>query len=300
MKALMKAPVLVLFALSLALAPTAAQTPKPSPVAKVKAVVKAAVDTGATKATAAVVDTLLGTGGTRVGSDGCPVATTVGTALVGKVKKDLQPSPDTATRAAMPCPADPAALEAARTAQTAEQAQLDAQLQAQAAAGATPSTKTAIGAVAAATPVGLAVTAAPVAAKTLGGLFGKGQTMESMIKDLSRGRLELKGIRFVGASDALDGEVADDFSALAEALQAIEGEFVLNLPAEQSDDGRQDTVMVRRRLTKLAALLAVAGLGDRLELISGPPGLDPKRKLPKIGAARVEILRKPSPDTPTR
>jgi len=294
----MRTPLALSVALACLAGSAAAQSAKPSLTAKVKSAVKAAADTGANRAAAAVIDTVLGTGGTRIGHGTCPMGTvplspTVGGALVGKVRQGLKP--DSATPPAASCAVDTAMLRL--QAAGAEQAQLDAQLRAQAdaaaAASVAPSAGSVVGAMAAATPIGLAATAAPSAAKALGGLLGKGQTAAGMIKDLSKGRLELKGIRFIGASDALEGEVADDFAMLAEALQAIEGDFVLNLPAELDAQGEPDTVMVRRRQEKLAAHLAVAGLGERLEQVSGPPGLDPKKKAPKLGQARAEVLRKP-------
>ena len=267
-----------------------AQRPK-SLSAKVKAAVRSAVDSAATKAASATVDSLLGATGT---SD-CQA--TVGTQLVGSLKKKMAGAKATATTVAARCAADPTV--AARQA---------AMLEAQAAQAATQATAarampSAASALASATPIGLAIGAAPVAfagAKALGGLFGhKGPTKENMIKDLTKGRLELKGVKFIGASDALEDGYEDDFAALAEALQAIEGEYILNLPPEAADKAAPDTVMARRRLTKLSAQLAVAGIADgRLTLESRSPGLDPKKKSPKPGEARIEILRKPADDKP--
>lgn len=298
----MRASLLLAAALAIGASSADAQIPKPSLAKKLKGALKGAVDSAATQATAAVIDTMLGTGATRLADGSCPPGTsaagaTVGAAVVEKVKEEL--GPESARPAPPPClPAGLPGQQASAAAM--EQAALEAQARAQAPAGSGATAATAasaMGAVAAATPVGLAVGAAPVAAKALGGLFGKGQTRESMIKDLSKGRLELKAVRFIGASDALEDEaIDDDLAKLAEALQAIAGDFVLNLPAEAENQAEPDTVMARRRLTKLTAHLALAGLGDRLELTSGPPGLDPKRKAPKIGGARVEVLRKPAPE----
>ncbi|MEZ4455367.1 MAG: hypothetical protein R2882_02270 [Gemmatimonadales bacterium] len=256
--------VLVLVLVTLPNAAAAGQRPKL--LTRLKGAVKAAVDTGVTKAAAAAVDTALGTGNSRLGK--CPQGTgpTVGTAAVTEVKDRLKGTPDSAARPAN-CPVD-TTRAAARSNQP---------------AGSSGGT------------AALVAGAAPVAVQgvsALGGMLGGGPTRESMIKDLSNGRLELSPVRFIGASDALAGDVTQVFADLAEALQSIEGEFVLNLPPEIGPTGVPDSTMNRRRLAKLGALLAVAGIGDRLALESGPPGLDPGRKLPKVGEARVEILRR--------
>ena len=85
--------------------------------------------------------------------------------------------------------------------------------------------------------------------KLEGGLLGgKGQTKESMIKDLAKGRLVLKGIKFIASSDALEDPIDDDIALLAEALAAMEGQYVLNMPAEAKDKEDPDTTIARRRL----------------------------------------------------
>ncbi len=294
------------------------QRPKSSLGGKLKGALKGAVDSAATQAASATVDSLLGTGDTQlVGGHPCPPGTTpaggadntVGDEVVGKLKKQIAGGKKAAVQPAPTCIPNPAAQAAMLQAQVAAQqaaaqqasaamaAQTAAGLASQAAAGGAMSGGAAK-ALAAATPVGMAVVAAPVAmkgVKALGGLFGKGQNKESMIKDLSKGRLELKGVKFIGASDALEEGFDDDLAALAEALQAIEGDFILNIPAEVDDDAEPDTVMARRRLEKLSAQLAVVGIAEgRLALESHSPGLDPKKKAPKPGEAKVEILRKPA------
>jgi hypothetical protein len=156
----------------------------------------------------------------------------------------------------------------------------------------------------AATPVGAiaagAVVAAPLAgkaAKALGGVFGgKGPTKEGMIKDLAKGRLVLKGVRFIASSDALEDGFEDDLAMLAEALAAMGDEFVLNLPAEAADKEEPDTAMARRRLVKLVAHLQVAGVSQERLVAMGvyPPELDAKKKAPKPGEARPEVMKRPA------
>ncbi|MFN0181478.1 MAG: hypothetical protein ACKVZ0_21930, partial [Gemmatimonadales bacterium] len=89
--------------------------------------------------------------------------------------------------------------------------------------------------------------------------------------------------------------IDDDIALLAEALAAMEGQYLLNMPAEARDKEPADTAMARRRLTKLIANLQVAGISDERVAVAGIylPGLDPKAKSPKPGDARVEVLPLP-------
>ena len=155
--------------------------------------------------------------------------------------------------------------------------------------GATPAGAMIAGATAAAPLVGKGV-------KALGGLFGKGQTKEAMIKDLAHGKLFLKGVKFIEGSDALEPGFEDDIAALAEALQAVEGSYLLNIPAETDGKSPADTIIPRRRLQKLWAHLLVAGIQEpRLRVLGVYPSeLDPKKKPPKPGSSKVEILRLPA------
>lgn len=265
------------------------------------------VDTAITNVAAGAVDSLLGTGGS--GTTTCPAGTvatraapapTVGSAVISQAKKRLlgakkDPAATTTAPACIPAggampgvPVDAVAMMAAQS-----------QAQSAAMAAGLPSAGSIAKGMAAATPVGLAVAAAPTAikaAKAFGGLLGgKGQTKESMIKDLAKGRLILKGIKFIASSDALEDPIDDDIAILAEALSAMEGKYVLNMPAEVKDKTEPDTVIARRRLDKLVASLQVAGISpERLAVVgSYPPGLDPKAKGPKPGEARVEVLPLP-------
>ncbi|MFN0179891.1 MAG: hypothetical protein ACKVZ0_13920, partial [Gemmatimonadales bacterium] len=236
-----------------------AQTKKPS----LKKIVGKIVDTTLTQAAAGVVDTLLGT---KAGAEStCPpgfvmvggtggAAPTAGGAIVSTAKKKLLGAKDSApaggpSRQPTCVPAASAANagDPAAMAQAAAAAQSPSGL-GQAAAGAMPSAGSIAKGMAAATPVGLAVSAAPSAIKAVGGLLGgKAQTKESMIKDLAKGRLILKGIKFIASSDALEEPIDDDIALLAEALAAMEGQYLLNMPAEARDKEPADTAMARRR-----------------------------------------------------
>jgi len=280
-----------------------AQKPK-GLTSKVKGALKGAVDSAASKAAAAVVDSALGTGQTNLADGECPPgmvpvggAATVGAALVTKVRGKGKPTPAT------PAPCGPDAGAAAMMADQQAAAMAAAQAQAaMATQGAVPgaAANEVMGAVVGATPLGLAATVgAPMAVKgvkAIGGLLGKGApTAAAMIKDLStKGRLELKGIRFIGSSDALEPGFEDDLTMLAEALHAMEGPYLINVPAEAADQAAPDTTMARRRVAKLSALAATAGVPEnRVRFMSGLPGLDARKKAPKPGEARVEVLKVP-------
>ncbi len=151
-----------------------------------------------------------------------------------------------------------------------------------------------------ATPAGAMITgatmAAPLVGKGVKALFGKGQNKEAMIKDLAHGKLFMKGVKFIAGSDALEEGFEDDIAALAEALQAIEGNYLLNIPAEVDGKNPADTVIARRRIQKLWAHFLVAGIQEpRLRALGVYPSeLDPKKKPPKLGDSKVEIIRLPA------
>ncbi len=305
-------------AVALATSALAAQDP-PKPPSRLKRVAAKIADTVASAAAAIAVDSALGEGGRGLvaavmGKDGptCPPGYVVidpnhqvvpsarpsaGSSVVGAVKQAARGNaPTTGTPgtglmcAPVAGPGDPSSPSEGPV------------------GGGQPGMPDA-GSVASAmvgvTPIGAAVVAAPVAvgvAKAVGGLIrGGDQSKESMIKELARGRLVLKGIRFLPASDALEDPIDDDLGALGEALAAMEGTFVLNLPpeaADADDDPKTpavpDTAMAARRLQKLGAALAVAGIPEeRLVLVSRAPRLDPRQRFPKRGEARVEVLPLP-------
>lgn len=284
-------------------------------------------DQAVTNMAAGLVDSALGTGGGPNGvtcpagllavpaAEGvtgvAPLATpTAGTALVKAAKDRLtkkkadtdkpDPSGFVCVPASQQAGTGAAAAAAAAQVQAMAQAQAMSQATAVAASAAAQVAAPGVGSLAkglaAATPIGmLASGAAPLAFKKLGGLFGsKAPSKEGMIKDLAKGRLVLKHVKFLASSDALEDGYEADFEALAGALGAMEGQFVLNLPPEAADKSPPDTVMAKRRLEKLSARLQVAGIApDRLAVGNYPPGLDPKKKFPKPGDVDVEILRMP-------
>jgi hypothetical protein len=175
-----------------------------------------------------------------------------------------------------------AAMQAAQSAGAAGQA-----------AGAGASMKSGMGAALAATPqgalVGGAVAAAPMAmagAKKLGGMFGRGaQTAESMKKDLAKGKLTVKNIKFVRGSDELAPGFEADLAVLAEALQGLEGQFVLSVPAEAGESAEPDAELAERRMQRVFAHLLLSGLPNG-RVMTGSGG-----KAVKVGDARVQLTQ---------
>ena len=171
--------------------------------------------------------------------------------------------------------------------------------------------KSAVASALAVTPQGMlvsgAVAAAPTAGravKSLAGRFGRGgESKESMVRDLQRGRLQVKGIRFVPGSDEMAEGFEQSIALLADALQSVDGQYALVVLAESDGKSPPDTETARRRMAKLAAHLQLAGVGpDRLVVaddaigVRTPGGrtLDAHvaaSKAPKPGDARVEIVR---------
>jgi outer membrane protein OmpA-like peptidoglycan-associated protein len=146
--------------------------------------------------------------------------------------------------------------------------------------------------------VGGAVAAAPLAGKglrKLGGMFGRGgPSRETVIRDLGRGRLQLKSVRFIEGSDALKEGFEPELSLIAEALQSVEGQFMLTVQGEADGKSAPDTVMVRRRLVKLATYLQVAGIPEGRVSVAGGLEASLTGKPAKPGDARVEVVRIPA------
>ena len=148
-----------------------------------------------------------------------------------------------------------------------------------------------------ATPVGMAITVAPTAAKALGHLFGgKGQDKAAMVRDLGKGRLELKDVKFVEGADQLQPGYEPSVAALGEAIAVAEGSYVLYVAAEAANKGEApDTAMAHKRLATIQAALAAGGVVDKrvIAMAELPNGMNEGRKPPKPGKARVELLRLP-------
>lgn len=170
--------------------------------------------------------------------------------------------------------------------------------------------KSAVTTALAVTPQGMlvsgAVAAAPAATgavKSLAGRFGRADSKENMIRDLRQGRLQVKSIRFVAGSDEMLEGFEQTLAMLADALQSVDGQFALVVPAESDGKSPPDTATARRRIARVATHLQLAGIGaDRLLAADDAVGTRTPggrtlaahmaaAKAPKIGDARVEIVR---------
>ena len=284
---------------------TAATVKKPP--SRAKSIIKRLADTAATAAAGAGVQTLLGkkAGGVAnalgVGATnmpcGQPGAPSSGAAIVGVAKGIVKKTADTtAPVAVVPCPV--------AAAQSAVPAGLPGS--AAAIAGALPGGGGmpgggALGTMAALTPIGMAVTAAPLAGAAFKGmkgmLGGKPQDKIAMLRELGKGALELKGVKFIEGTAEMEPGFEPSFAALGEAVGLAEGSYLLYVAAESGEKGAApDTALARKRLQKVWAAALVNGVSDQriIPVAELPKELREGRKAPKPGQARVEIIRVPA------
>ncbi len=308
-----------------------AQEPaKPAPVKKAPGkaakVVKKLADTAATTAAGMAMDTLLGakgravagalTGTAAANGATCPAgfvavptgagalaglapgalpgSASAGAAMVAAAKKAVKtrPSPDSGKA--------PAAAVASAASQMPAFSCQPAGMPAGAAAGAptVPGMPSPLGMMAAASPIGMAATAAPLAgkaAKGIKGMFGgKPQDKIAMLRELGKGRLELKSVKFIEGTAEFEPGFETTFATLGEALGLAEGTYIIHVPAEQGEKGvPPDTALARKRLNKAWAALLASGVPDQRVISAAvlPPALAEGRKPPKAGEARVELIR---------
>ncbi|MDQ6886130.1 MAG: hypothetical protein M3068_02435 [Gemmatimonadota bacterium] len=232
-------------------------------------------------------------GGMLSGAGGMPMIPTPGGVLVGAAKRRMHGEKQDSAIAAASVAGAPlyrcGTLEEATASMQAAQAGQQSHI--------------GVGTILSATPQGMMITgaiaAAPMARSALsrfGGRFGRGQqSKESMSQDLQRGILRLKSARFVEGSDELAPGFEKDMAVLAEALQSTEGQFLLNVPAESDGSATPDAVLAKRRIDRTAAYLLAAGIPTTRVVARGvhPSGLEAKSGAPRVGEARVEILRMP-------
>ncbi len=284
---------------------------------RAKSIAAKLADTAVTSAAAMAADTVLGNDAAAVAAALSPGAAGMPACPEGLVPFQVAPSPSAAPVSAMPTPGSlivgvakkkiggETADSVSPSASSGPQFQCGTPEQAAAAnAGAgAPSAMSSVGAVMAATPQGMLVTGAIAAApaagkgiKKLGGMLGRGkQSSESMAKDLAKGRLQVKSIRFVDGSDELAPEYEPAIASLAEALQQSEGRFLLLLPAEADEQGLPDSAVAQRRLTRVAMHLQLAGVPDgRLTMVDERAGERKAAKTAKRGDARIELVSLPA------
>lgn len=280
---------------------TAAAAKKPS--SKTKAVVKKLVDTAATAAAGAGLQSLLGknAGGVAnalgVGATAAPCSPSAGVssgaAIVGVAKGIVKQTADSAPPpAAAPCP------------QGGQMPQMPGMptegipgMPGGVPAGAPASPMAGMGAMAAMTPIGMAVAAAPLAgsaAKGIKGMLGgKPQDKIAMLRELGKGSLILRGVKFIEGTAEMEPGFEPSFAALGEAIGLAEGTYVLYVAAEADKGVEPDTILARKRLQKVWAAVLVNGVPDQriIAVAVLPKEMSEGRKPPKPGQARVEIIR---------
>jgi hypothetical protein len=302
------------------LARGAAQTP-PDTTTKVKKPSKAgkiAKGLGGAAATAAAgagVNAVLGNqaGGVAnalggVAPCGTGYGVTAGAAIVGAAKGIVKTAVDTTQTAAAPCPAGlipgmPAGIPGLPSASGLGAAAAGAALGG-VLGGAAPGAGAAggmggmggMGAVASMTPVGLAVSAAPGAIKGLKGMFGaKPQDKTAMLRELGKGKLELKYVKFIEGTLEFEPGFEAGLVTFAEAIALVEGTYLMHVSAEAARDkgAAPDTALARKRVAKVWTLMAANGVSDQkvFAVSELPASLSAGRKLPKAGEVKIEIMK---------
>jgi hypothetical protein len=305
----------------------ASSTTKKAP-SKLTSVVKKLVDTAATAAAGLAVDTLLGEKGRAVagsltgtvpGAGGsCPAGTvamptnpagaaalaggqaSVGAAVVGIAKKALKSKATTeaAAQAVGTAPVDATAGLVCQSVPAQGAMPGTGGMAGMAVPGAPTGMPGGMSALAAVTPVGMAVAAAPVASHAVKGIkhmFG-GKPMDkiAVLRELGKGKVELKGVKFIEGTAELEPGFEPVFAAVGEAIPLAEGTYLLYVAPEQAGkDTPPDTALARKRLEKVWAALLVNGVSDQrvIATLSLPAELTSGRKPAKRGDARVELIR---------
>jgi len=301
-----------------------AQTPSDTakakkPTSKLGKIAERVADTAATTAAGAGVQSLLGkkAGGVAnalgAGVNPCgAVPVTGGAAIVGAAKGIVKKAADTGQAAATtPCangaipgmpggiPGMPAAVPGMAGGTDAAAAAAMAGMMGGASAGGTAAGANPLGgmgAMASMTPMGMAVGAAPGAIKGVKGMLGgKPQDKTAMLRELGRGKLELKQVKFIEGTQEFEPGFEASFTAFAEAIALVEGTYYMHVPAESPREkaAAPDTALARKRLAKVWALMAASGVSDQKVIVVTelPASLSEGRKLPKPGDAKVEIIK---------
>jgi hypothetical protein len=300
-------------------AQTATDSIKPKkPTSKLGKIAERVADTAATTAAGAGVQSLLGKkaggvanalGAGGVNPCGPGYGATAGAAIVGAAKGIVKNAADTGQAAATdPCgragavpgmpagiPGIPSGVDAATAAAMAgAMAGAGAGGGGAAAAGMNP--LGGMGAVASMTPIGLAAGAAPGAIKGVKGLLGgKPQDKTVMLRDLGRGKLELKQVKFIEGTQEFEPGFEASFATFAEAIALVEGTYLMHVSAESPREkgAEPETVLARKRVAKVWALMAASGVSDQrvIPMSELPEAMHAGRKLPKAGDVKVEIIK---------
>lgn len=309
------------------LAMGAAQTPPDTttkvkkPPSKLSKITKKLADTAATAAAGAGVQSLLGkkTGGVAnalgvgglITPCGAPGAS-AGAAIVGVAKGVVKKAVDTAAATPTPCPqsaipgipggipgmpagiAGMPGIPGMPNPVDAGAAMAGSAISGATGGGANP--LGGMGAMAGMTPVGLAVGAAPGAIKGIKGVLGgKPQDKLAMVRELGKGKLEFKHVKFIEGTLEFEPGFEASFVAFAEAIALVEGTYMMHVSAEAPREKGvdPDTVLSHKRVAKVWALMAANGVSDQRVIAVNelPASLSEGRKLPKPGSVKVEILK---------
>jgi hypothetical protein len=153
-----------------------------------------------------------------------------------------------------------------------------------------------------ATPLGMAVTAAPLAAAGVGAaakgvkkLLGGGpMTATGMLKQVQeKGHLELRGVHFVAHTEVFDEGYEQALTTLAEALTLVPGPFALHVEPEADKGEEPDSSLAAKRVAKVWATLVAAGVPSSVVIdgVIAPDSLVAGRKPAKPGSAAVELWK---------
>lgn len=292
------------------------------PPSKLGKIAKGAAGTAGTAAAGAGVQAALGknAGGVAnalggVAPCGAGYGATAGAAIVGVAKGVVKAAVDTSkTPSLPPCgqavipgmpagmpgipgmPGMPAGMPGMPSAADAGAAMAGAAVGA-AAAGANPMAGMGgVGAIAGMTPIGLAAGAAPGAVKGIKGMLGgKPQDKLAMVRELGKGKLEFKHVKFIEGTLEFEPGFEESFVAFAEAVSVVEGTYLMYVSAEapREKGAEPDTVLSHKRVAKVWSLMKAAGVSEqRVTAVTElPASLSEGRKLPKAGSVKVEILK---------
>jgi hypothetical protein len=286
---------------------TATKKKSPSKLGKIATKV---ADSAATTAAGAGVQSLLGknAGGVAkaLGAGGLNpcgpgYGATAGAAIVGAAKGIAKKVKDTAAAAAanpcgvgVPIPGMPGGTDTAAAMAGMVGGALGGSMGGTAAPGANP--LAGMGAMAAMTPVGLAASVAPGAIKGVKGMLGgKPQDKLAMVRELGKGSLELKSVKFIEGTLEFEPGFEESFGAFAEAIALVEGTYLMHVSAEapRQKGSQPDTALARKRVAKVWGLMAANGVSDQkvTAVTELPTALSEGRKLPKAGSVKVEIIK---------
>jgi len=115
------------------------------------------------------------------------------------------------------------------------------------------------------------------------------------VRELGKGNLEFKSVKFIEGTLEFEPGFEESFAAFAEAIALVEGTYFMHVSAEapRQKGANPDTVLSRKRVAKVWALMAANGVSDQkvIAVSELPANLSEGRKLPKAGAVKIEIIK---------